>query len=370
MVGIEGINLNTENIYETPLNIGDVLSFTVTANDAEGDSLVLEAEEVGFSLADVGIDFETQRGRPLLSETLEWELPCDLPFLITLNNEGVTELPIHFIATDYRDCEPVRSDTLTVTLLLDIQPDPERAIDLRVSPLDADGSISVLAGEELRLDAVAQALGSDVSITIDALGFNGIALGLNWNKVDGFEEARGILSWTPICESLQGDTLPVTYPLSFIASSVDTCGGRIQRDTLTVPIKVLYSDGVNTIPELSTSGFSLTSLGGNEYEVSIPINTEIALDVLLSDLDGDALALSARGDGFNLQDIGIDFNGNTGIGSIISTFLWTPDCGIFGEGESGEKVITIIFRGEDTPRFCQSTPNSTEYILQLRVQLR
>jgi gliding motility-associated-like protein len=124
------------------------------------------------------------------------------------------------------------------------------------------------------------------------------------------------------------DTARVQVCLGACAESVDGKPIRIQviasddgcpvpqRDTLTVNLFIE--------PQPNQRPTVLTALPGNRADV--PLGTPVRFDVTGLDADPDSVRIEARGRGFALASVGMQFTGERGLGRATGPFAWTPVC--------------------------------------------
>ena len=103
----------------------------------------------------------------------------------------------------------------------------------------------------------------------------------------------------------------------------DTCTFSMQ-DTLRLYIISLPFE--NNPPEIGSN----TLANGNpdfDYSIELLVGETFDFDVFARDLlDNDQIDLRAIGRGFDLEEMGMDFEDKTGIGSLNSRFIWETDC--------------------------------------------
>lgn len=124
------------------------------------------------------------------------------------------------------------------------------------------------------------------------------------------------------------------FEVNFLANDFNQCNNG-QYDTLTLKINVNLP--VNTSPSIS--------LNPAETELSVRIDQSIIFDVLGNDLDNDLITLSAFGVGFDMQSVGMVFNGSSGFGSTQSRFTWRLNCEQINLASKDE--YKVVFQVED-----------------------
>lgn len=105
-------------------------------------------------------------------------------------------------------------------------------------------------------------------------------------------------------------------PLRFQVIASDESCPLPQHDTLT--ISVFVRPRANQKPKVSTT------LANNRATVMVGTKLDFHIDGL--DLDPDSIRLEARGRGFSLASVGMNFTASQGLGKARSPFSWTLPC--------------------------------------------
>lgn len=118
----------------------------------------------------------------------------------------------------------------------------------------------------------------------------------------------------------QGDLIPFEFDLI-----VDDNGCPASNaDTIRVKLISLPVD--DNAPLISANA-NTSNTQGIDYEEELIVNGTFNFTVFGEDLiDNDEITITAVGRGFNLNDLGMQFNSATGIGTVQSPFLWETDC--------------------------------------------
>ena len=109
-------------------------------------------------------------------------------------------------------------------------------------------------------------------------------------------------------------------PLVFDVISTDN-GCPLVRST-TLRVSVFIEPDPNAKPTVSTT------LPGNTAKP--PLDNPFTFNVDGLDTDNDSLVLEAKGRGFNLAAVGMEFTSASGRGKLTQPFRWTPRCGNTG----------------------------------------
>lgn len=110
-------------------------------------------------------------------------------------------------------------------------------------------------------------------------------------------------------------------------------------DTLNIYIR--RENSSNNAPSVSTS------LGGDYVHVKAGV--PVTFDVFGKDPDKDKLALSGRGQDFNMTDMGMEFKPVSGEASVQQKFTWVPPC----NAKKGD-TLAVDFKVEDMR--CEGNP--------------
>ncbi|MCY7351421.1 MAG: gliding motility-associated C-terminal domain-containing protein [Cytophagaceae bacterium] len=109
-------------------------------------------------------------------------------------------------------------------------------------------------------------------------------------------------------------------PIVFDVISTDD-GCPLSRSS-SLRISVFIEPDPNAKPTVATT------LPGNTAKP--PLNTPLTFNVNGVDIDNDSLVLEAKGRGFNLAAVGMEFTNASGRGKLSQPFKWTPRCGSVG----------------------------------------
>ncbi len=105
-------------------------------------------------------------------------------------------------------------------------------------------------------------------------------------------------------------------PLLFdVIASDDGCP---QPLISTLKVKVIIEPALNNKPIISTD---LLNRKGETV-----VNSLMKFNLFGKDIDNDNITITAKGRGFNLADVGMNFGSISGLGTVSSPFTWTPTC--------------------------------------------
>lgn len=100
------------DLVVSPSDTAGRSTFTVIGDDPDRDTIRLTATGRGFNYKAVGMDFTDKTGRVLLQSPFSWKPTCEL-----LAGRAEATFVVDFVADD-RSCQPVHTDTTTVTFRL------------------------------------------------------------------------------------------------------------------------------------------------------------------------------------------------------------------------------------------------------------
>lgn len=223
------------------------LGFTVSATDADGDTLLLQAVGADFGLAQLGVEFPPRAGIGAVSSTFSWDLDC-----AEVNIDTEREYTFYFIAEDFDQCQERNADTLTVSVNIVI-PENEPPV------FDAYGPVELLVNQDYDLDI--RATDPDNDFMRVSLFRNVFFDDFEFVPGEGQGEATGQLRWRPDCSLLGADRTPRAYDVSFLAQ--DLRCPNAEADTLEITF-TLREALPGEIPFLPANAFSPNGDGINE----------------------------------------------------------------------------------------------------------
>jgi gliding motility-associated-like protein len=116
-------------------------------------------------------------------------------------------------------------------------------------------------------------------------------------------------------------------------------------DTLRVEVEIILPP--NDPPSVTTDANFNQDEGC--YEARVVIGEDFSLNVLTDDVNQDTVSITAFGNGFDLADLGMSFEDQTGLPVLTSAFNWNPQCedidDLLNGADSAE--FQIFFVGND-----------------------
>lgn len=208
--------------------VGQNLSFTLRATDADSDVIDLTAIPLNFSFEDYPILFEPESEVGEVNTTFSWDLGCG-----KIDLEVQDYFEILFVASDNDYCLQTETDSIFLTITPFIAPNDPPEISVR----DVSGNrIGINTLDAIELEVVASDSDNDF-LWLDLL--EGIELppseSFSFSRVEGLGEVTGFLRWAPECSLLGGET-DGSYKISFLAW--DTRCPNPEYDTLSLFIDI------------------------------------------------------------------------------------------------------------------------------------
>ncbi len=203
---------------EVDVQIGEVLTFDVIAEEADGDLITLEAVGIDFSLAEANINFPGNTGVRRISSPFSWNVDCD-----AVDRLGAYD--IDFVARDQNQCNRPSGDTVRVRV--NVLPPANQAPQAFLRNTDSDTIVSSI-GRPVVFDI--QGIDEDVDfITLDLaeVRLDGELLpagaaDFGFTPVQGIGRIASRFFWTPDCSLLPPDFDQAQFELSFVVAD-DKC---------------------------------------------------------------------------------------------------------------------------------------------------
>ncbi|WP_338769749.1 gliding motility-associated C-terminal domain-containing protein [Bernardetia sp. ABR2-2B] len=356
-----------EEVFVDTVFVGDAISFDVLGLDAQNDSVLLYAQGVDFELSDFDMTFPEVSGFAPVESTFNWQTLCEYLGTNPVANPR-REFLIDFISRDFNECQESLGDTVRVKLILLYERNPNREPEISANlTFDAAQDLyvrSVRVDEFVRFDVIGEDVdNSSLSLVGNGIGFDFADLNMNFENVFGLPTLTSEFTWQPSCSNLGFQNADTSYFAEFIITDIANCD-IIYTDTIKVRFD-LTIDSQNTPPTLELQNIdSVSTSNPDECVVRVGIGQELIIPSLANDVDGDRLSLSARGVGFVLSDLGMQYENKQGFPVLESNFSWTPECDIL-EGEFS-KEFKVIFTASDTTRcgLRASTPKTLVIIVE------
>ena len=313
---------------------GDVISFV--ANDDKCFNFFVEDMdgEENVTLKALGVNFEqdvsdvfsfTTAQLTGVNDQIEVEVCIpDCPFV-----PGQTFL-IDFIAMDDA-CPLPRMDTLRMSFFVEPPPNRDPAFD------DSDNMITISINEGETLSSFFSGTDEDgdtLDLTILNPGFDPARFGMSFSPTMGTNGSIGVTY------DLDGNCLTNDFgeqnefQLQLALEDRDECMFP-NADVLNLDVTVELPP--NTDPVVTTSTGQTT--------VDVTLDELVDFEVFATDSDGDTVTLNAFVEEFNLDDLGIAFEPDSGVSNASSSFSWQFSCE--GVDLEGVEEFTVFFVATD-----------------------
>ena len=316
-------------IQDETLQIGidDEHCLEVLITDADPDEqIAIRAEGVNFPDEINGLLSDTLGLLSGTNDTLKFEF-C-LPECPYIDGPMIIDLIVGDDA-----CSVPLTDTLRLTVNLEGPKNDDPFIVNNPQTLD----VEVEVGETFTLDV--QGLDDDDDqLILEALGdgFDLSNYGMELQEVllvPG--EVRKTFVWTADCErydfSRQSE-----FEVDIQLSDDSDCSLGAP-DILRLRLKINLPS--NNQPSVFTEGLE-------DSVIDVRIEDLLSFNVIAEDIDQELVSLTAVSNGFNLSDIGINFQDNAGLQRTSSPFRWEPTCDNVDLNQRSRFDITFIATGE------------------------
>ena len=197
------------SIVEIETNLSGSYSMNLFSDDLDNDTLIMNAEGVGFNLEDINGLFSSnsfERGH------IEGQFNIDLE-CVNFPYNDINEYKINFITEDIDFCQETNADTIQLIIKINIDENndpvihneteyiiqPNKTFEVDITASDADNDL-------ILLELISEGLPGD----------------FQFNQSSGVGEVSSKLIWNPTCDFLGSDFGPKGYNLSLIHISEPT----------------------------------------------------------------------------------------------------------------------------------------------------
>ena len=190
------------SIVEIETNLSGSYSMNLFSDDLDNDTLIMNAEGVGFNLEDINGLFSSnsfERGH------IEGQFNIDLE-CVNFPYNDINEYKINFITEDIDFCQETNADTIQLIIKINIDENndpvihneteyiiqPNKTFEVDITASDADNDL-------ILLELISEGLPGD----------------FQFNQTSGVGEVASKLIWNPTCDFLGSDFGPKGYNLTF-----------------------------------------------------------------------------------------------------------------------------------------------------------
>jgi gliding motility-associated-like protein len=265
-------------------------------------------------------------------------LVSELCFPSCFNSRGQVYLLDLIVSDD--GCSLPKRDTVRVAFTA--VPDPNTAPTIAST---AALPLRARPGDLITFDVTGTDLDNDpLTLTMGGQGFQPADQGATFTQGMSGNQVRGRFSWRVDCRAV-GRPL---YEFDFVVGA-SPCG-EAQTASLRIPIQIDYS---NTAPTLVSNPMLVPGSVDMPVSVQRLVGDVYEATFTGTDPDTDPLVLSARGNGFELADVGMSFVAQNGNGRATATFRWEADC---RRRRSAGNPLDVTFQLQETT--CRPEPQT------------
>ncbi|GAB3196378.1 gliding motility-associated-like protein [Pontibacter aydingkolensis] len=274
---------------------GDVLTFDALGFDTDNDNVTITATGQNFDLATQSITFQPRTAAGQVSSPFRWDIDCK-----ALQQSYKIDFTVNTTV-----CNEVISRKETI----EVRPDNTN----NVPAISSDKQVTVFnlqIGEPFS----ARIFGNDIDLHKLALqatgdGFNLADVGMTFTSTGSEGTAEGIFNWTATCNDFKQSIRRVTFTLKETACVPSPDQQLVFEFRITAP---------NNAPTFTTDK--------NVLVFDLDLNENFEANMFGRDIDLNALTMSAAGEGFTLDEMGMVFNNKDSNGTSDGKFTWTANC--------------------------------------------
>ncbi|WP_347159121.1 gliding motility-associated C-terminal domain-containing protein [Pontibacter chitinilyticus] len=310
---------------------GDVLNFDVIGTDTDGQDVTLSAKGLNFDLSSQNINFEDQTKPAKVVSPFDWQIDCS-----TLKQESYQ---VEFTASSEVCGKIIEQKEVVEVRPIYTNHVPAISTDQQVLVVNLEpGQLynAKIFGKDVDLDALALAAAGN--------GFNMADYGMTFTSTGGNGNAEGLFSWVATCNAASSNVLRVTFQLK-----EEACVPSPDQQL----VLEFHVNAPNDPPVISTDKQVLT--------FDLKLGEAFEAKLFGDDINLDPLLLSAAGEGFNMADYGMSFNGTNGKGKANGTFNWVANCQAAAKG-----TLRVNFTLQEDA--CSPYPEE-KLVMEFRVQV-
>ena len=329
------------------INEGDQRSFPFEIRDDDGDELVVYWLAEGFKLEDVGMKVTiTDKQNGMVKGVVTWDAFCD-----RYDFTKRTSFRIKILVDDTDLCkinDPVAA-AYNLSILLPGNADPIIDTDLTANPMEIEvNALQRKIYQSLNFKVTASDLVDNDFLTLRMIpvGFKPADYGISFQKKQGAGLLSSDFAWNLACNKFD---LAKKDQFEFMFVAVDSTNKcRLRKaDTLRIKIKIAPPD--NYAPQLIVVNKNPQVVLTNN-QLNVTLGQQIILDIQATDKDTtpqrDSVTMELKDKGGDIPPKGYVFANAKGLGDVISTFSWNPECTIF-ENDVYENNYTFQFYVKD-----------------------
>ena len=190
------------SIVEIETNLSGSYSMNLFSDDLDNDTLIMNAEGVGFNLEDINGLFSSnsfERGH------IEGQFNIDLE-CVNFPYNDINEYKINFITEDIDFCQEKNADTIQLIIKINIDENNDPVIHNETEYI-------IQPNKTFEVDITAS--DADIDLILLELISEGLPGDFQFNQSSGVGEVSSKLIWNPTCDFLGSDFGPKGYNLTF-----------------------------------------------------------------------------------------------------------------------------------------------------------
>ena len=190
------------SIVEIETNLSGSYSMNLFSDDLDNDTLIMNAEGVGFNLEDINGLFSSnsfERGH------IEGQFNIDLE-CVNFPYNDINEYKINFITEDIDFCQETNADTIQLIIKINIDENNDPVIHNETEYI-------IQPNKTFEVDITAS--DADKDLILLELISEGLPGDFQFNQSSGVGEVSSKLIWNPTCDFLGSDFGPKGYNLTF-----------------------------------------------------------------------------------------------------------------------------------------------------------
>ena len=309
---------------------GDQGSWPFEIRDDDGDALVVYWLAEGFTLEEAGMKVTiTDQQNGLVKGVITWDAFCNV-----YDFTKRTAFRLRILVDDTDLCkfnDPVEAQ-YNLNVVLPGNADPIIDTNLTPDPMERD-----VSGVQRKINQslIFKVTGSDIvdndflSLRLVPIGFKAADYGITFQKKTGPGLLASDFAWNLSCTKIDLSKKDEFQFMFIVTDSTNKCR-LLKADTVTVEVKVFPPD--NFAPQLTVLNKN-PQVVLNNNQLNVVLGQQIILDIHGTDADyipqKDSLQLTLTEKEGSIPPEGYVFANAKGLGDVVSTFSWNPDCAIF-----------------------------------------
>ena len=342
------------NEYNIAIDLEQLVNFTVTATDPNGDRISLTATGLGEL---PGAVFNPPASGPSpLRAAFTWQPPCNL--FVTGQTER--QFVVRFNGADQVPCSGPTSGQTTVRITVrnrrTANTRPVPTTSLRFNATERIYIDTIIVGRPYSFNVFGQDAERDsLGLSLRGVGFSPTSLGMNFPNAGGRPPLISTFRWTPGCNVIAAPGTSRTLDLDFRLQDFDRCSTNSTDSTVRVRLVVINRPNQRpfAIPTLRFDPVNRV------YFDTVAVGGTFNFPVRADDPDRDSLLLQLQGlGGINPTTLGMVFPDARGRPVLTGNFRWAPGCDVLAAAPAVARTFNVRFRVQDIDP-CGNSRDST-----------